>query len=141
MNPINSINSINSINFHKPKGGFTLVEVIIVTAIIALLAAIAIPNLMKAREGSDIAACRANQRIITEAVIACMVKESLAIPAADVTLDKANVWVSGAYDPIGLGYMAATDPYSPSDPAPGGVGYTITIATSTGRVSITAGGL
>jgi prepilin-type N-terminal cleavage/methylation domain-containing protein len=42
------------------KAGFTLVEIMIVVAIIALLAAIAIPNFIKARGNSQRSACIAN---------------------------------------------------------------------------------
>ncbi|MDP8298965.1 MAG: prepilin-type N-terminal cleavage/methylation domain-containing protein [Candidatus Tantalella remota] len=42
------------------KKGFTLVEIMIVVAIIGLLAAIAIPNFMKARERAQTNACIAN---------------------------------------------------------------------------------
>src|SRR6266446_5060864 len=44
--------------------GFTLVEIMIVVAIIALLAAIAIPNFVKARTASQRAACIANLKQI-----------------------------------------------------------------------------
>ena len=46
------------------KAGFTLVEIMIVVAIIGLLAAIAIPNLIRARTSSQRAACVANLRTI-----------------------------------------------------------------------------
>ena len=44
----------------KRSAGFTLVEIMIVVAIIGLLAAIAIPNFIKARQASQRAACVAN---------------------------------------------------------------------------------
>ena len=46
------------------KAGFTLVEIMIVVAIIGLLAAIAIPNFVKARTASQRSACIANLKQI-----------------------------------------------------------------------------
>ena len=49
------------------KRGFTLVEIMIVVAIIALLAAIAIPNLLRARHNANEAAAIASLRTISTA--------------------------------------------------------------------------
>jgi len=50
------------------KGGFTLVEIMIVVAIIGLLCAIVLPNFMKARATSQQNACINNLRQINSAV-------------------------------------------------------------------------
>ena len=63
----------------KMKKGFTLVEIMIVVAIIAILAAIAIPNFLKYRADSRTQACVANMKQLQTAA------ESWRTTAADPT--------------------------------------------------------
>ena len=53
---------------NKNRGGFTLVEIMIVVAIIALLAAIAVPNFLRARKRSQAASVLQDMRIIDSAI-------------------------------------------------------------------------
>lgn len=56
------------LSFAKSKKGFTLVEIMIVVAIIGILAAIAIPNFIKSRKMSRAKACVSNLKQIDGAV-------------------------------------------------------------------------
>ena len=52
----------------KNRGGFTLVEIMIVVAIIALLAAIAVPNFLRARKRSQATRILEDLRMIDSAI-------------------------------------------------------------------------
>lgn len=64
------------------RKGFTLVEIMIVVAIIALLAAIAIPNLLAARRTANEAAAKATVRSLATAAETYATSHSGVYPAA-----------------------------------------------------------
>ncbi len=72
------------------KAGFTLVEIMIVVAIIGLLAAIAIPNFVKARTTAQTNACIANLKQLDGAKEQYALEEKLAPDAAVSLTDVAG---------------------------------------------------
>ena len=65
----------------RMKKGFTLVEIMIVVAIIAILAAVAIPNFIRYRNDSRTAACIANMKQLQTAAESYLTKHPGAAPA------------------------------------------------------------
>ena len=101
------------------KRGFTLVEIMIVVAIIALLAAIAIPNLLNARRTANEAAAKATVR---------------SLMTAAETYATAN---SGIY-PANVTALATYITSAPNYCGQAIQGYTYTCTLTTGGYSIEA---
>jgi prepilin-type N-terminal cleavage/methylation domain-containing protein len=73
------------LKLNKKRAGFTLVEIMIVVAIIALLAAIAVPGFLRARKRSQASKVINDLRLISAAV------DQYAIENAKKTNDPVNV--------------------------------------------------
>lgn len=114
---------------HKmKKQGFTLVEIMIVVLIIGLLAAIAIPNFIKARKTTQMNACIDNLRSIEGAMEQAQMAGT---PAASIDADviygpDAYIKTKPVCPATKAEYTIPTDGSRPVCPNPtvGGDGYT-----------------
>jgi len=85
------LNRLNS-----KRGGFTLVEIMIVVAIIALLAAIAVPGFLRARKRSQASRILNDLRLIDAAVDQYAIETNRATGAVVGTADWANYLKKGS---------------------------------------------
>jgi prepilin-type N-terminal cleavage/methylation domain-containing protein len=99
---------------NKRRGGFTLVEIMIVVAIIALLAAIAVPGFLRARKRAQASRVLNDLRLIDSAVDQYAIETNKTTAASVAVTDWTNylkkntvLWTTGA-DLFGNTYGAQT---------------------------------
>ncbi len=108
---------------NKRRGGFTLVEIMIVVAIIALLAAIAVPGFLRARKRSQASRIINDLRLIDSAVdqyaIETNKKSGDAVAVADWTnyLKKGTNLYTTGLDILGNAYGIQTVDKLPAVPS------------------------
>ncbi|MEP6670561.1 MAG: prepilin-type N-terminal cleavage/methylation domain-containing protein [Chthoniobacter sp.] len=100
---------------NKNRGGFTLVEIMIVVAIIALLAAIAVPNFLRARKRSQATRILEDLRIVDSAIDQYAIENNKssgdAVTWADIQKYLKNgsvLYNSGGTDLLGNQYSAGS---------------------------------
>ncbi|MGC3992501.1 MAG: prepilin-type N-terminal cleavage/methylation domain-containing protein [Chthoniobacteraceae bacterium] len=96
---------------NSKRGGFTLVEIMIVVAIIALLAAIAVPNFLRARKRSQASRVLEDLRMVDSAVDQYAIENNKASGATVNWTDVQNylktgtaLYTSGGNDLFGNSY-------------------------------------
>ena len=95
--------------FHSKKGGFTLVEIMIVVAIIALLAAIAVPSFLRARTRSQASTVLNDLRLIDAAKDQYMIENNRSSVASFTAAMLSPYLKAGSDLQNSLGGGSATD--------------------------------
>jgi prepilin-type N-terminal cleavage/methylation domain-containing protein len=107
----------------KNSKGFSLLELLIVVAIILIIATIAIPSLLRSRQAANESAAVANLRTINTAEVTYLsssggnyggIVELIAAGLLDDTFTGTKAGYNYTVDANGTDYTAAADPASPN---------------------------
>src|SRR6476659_1960987 len=95
---------------NKNRGGFTLVEIMIVVAIIALLAAIAVPNFLRSRKRSQATRILEDLRLIDHAIDQYAIEANLSQGTA-VTMTQIKLYLKSGTSLYATGASILGDAY------------------------------
>ena len=101
--------------FIMKKQAFTLIELLIVVAIIAILAAIAVPNFLEAQVRSKVSRGRADMRSVTNAIVSYQVDHNRLAPMGDISTDPNGAFFharTSSYLTTPISYISSL-PYDP----------------------------
>ncbi len=94
------------------QAGFTLIELLIVVAIIAILAAIAVPNFLEAQTRSKVSAAKNNMRTVSTGLEAYFVDYNHYVNDSDNTIGKGGAdGLSRLTTPVAFLTSLAEDPF------------------------------
>ena len=125
----------------RGERGFTLIEMMIVVAIIAILVAILVPNFMRARAQAQTAACEANLKEIATALELYQTDHEQypnVTAATNVTNAEPNIGPYLRQTPIDPVAPGGNYTYQVSNPGSGTAAYTITCPGSHDPATLTA---